>query len=86
MPAHQSRNSIHPHNGRPGCRNDLTHTPVGPDSGQHKSKPGNTGPQACSCDRIGIPGWAPITEALAVARVGVVLVEINYCCLGASVS
>ena len=28
----------------------------------------------------------PITEALAIARVGVVPVEINYCCLGTSVS
>ena len=28
----------------------------------------------------------PITEALAIARAGVVLVEINYCCLGTSVS
>ena len=37
-------------------------------------KPGITGPPACSCDRIGIPGWAPITEALALARVG--------CCSG----
>ena len=62
------------------------HTPVGPDSGQHKSKLGITGPQAHSCDRIGIPGYAPITEALAVVRAGVVPVEINYCCLGASVS
>ena len=86
MPAHQSRNSIHHRNGRPGCCNDLTHTPVRPDSGQHESKPGITGPQAHSCDRIGIPGWVPINEALAVARVGVVLVEINYWCLGASVS
>ena len=45
-----------------------------------------TGLPARSCDRIGIPGWVLITEALAIARVGVVLVEINYCCLGASVS
>ena len=37
-------------------------------------KPGITGPPACSCDRIGIPGWVPITEALAVARAG--------CCSG----
>ena len=51
-----------------------------------KVNPGITGPQAHSCDRIGIPGWAQITEALAVARAGVVPVEINYCCLGASVS
>ena len=61
-------------------------TLVGLESSQHESKPGITGPQARSCDRIGIPGWVPITEALAVARVGVVPVEINYCCLGASVS
>ena len=54
------------------------HTLVGPESGQHKSKPGITGPQARSCDRFGIPAWALITEALAVARAGVVLVEINY--------
>ena len=60
--------------------------PVRPDSGQDKGKLGITGLQAHNCDRIGIPGWAPITEALAVARAGVVLVEINYCCLGASVS
>ena len=39
-----------------------------------------------SHDRIGVPGWAPITEALAIAKAGVVLVEIYYCCLGASVS
>ena len=50
MPAHQSRNSIHHHNGRPGCCNDRTRTPFGPDSGQHESKPGITGPQARSCD------------------------------------
>ena len=62
------------------------HTPVGPDSGQLEGKQGITSPQARSCDRIGIPGWVPITEALAVARAGVVLVEINYCCLGASIS
>ena len=37
-------------------------------------KSGITGPPARSCDRIGIPGWAPITEALAVARAG--------CCSG----
>ena len=61
-------------------------TLVGPESGRHESKPGITGPQARSCDRIGVPGWALITEALAVARAGVVPVEINYCCLGASVS
>ena len=86
MPAHQSRNSIHHCNRRAGCRNDPTRILVGPDSGQHESKPGITGPPARSCDRIGIPGWAPITEALAIARAGVVLVEINYCCLGTSVS
>ena len=86
MPVHQSRNSIHHHNGRPGCRNDLTRTLIGPNSGQHESKPGITSLSARSCDRIGIPGWALITEALAVASVCVVLVEINYCCLGASVS
>ena len=51
-----------------------------------KVRLGITGPPACSCDRIGIPGWAPITEALAVARAGVVQVEINYCCLGTPVS
>ena len=51
-----------------------------------KVNPGITGPQAHSCDRIGVPGWAPITEALAIARAGVGPVEINYCCLGASVS
>ena len=62
------------------------HTLVGPESGQHESKPGITGLQAHSCDRIGVPGWAPITEALAVARAGAVPVEINYCCLGTSVS
>ena len=45
-----------------------------------------TGLPAHSCDRIGVPGWAMITEALAIARAGVVLVEINYCCLGTSVS
>ena len=86
MPAHKSRNSIHYHNGRPGCHNDPMRTLVGSDSGQHESKLGITGPPAHSCDRIGIPWWAPITEALAVARAGVVPVEINYCCLGASVS
>ena len=62
------------------------HTPVISDSSQHESKPGITGPPARSCDRIGVPGWALITEALAVARAGVVPVEINYCCLGPSVS
>ena len=62
------------------------HTLVRSDSGQHESKPGITSPPACSCDRIGIPGWVPITEALAIARAGVVPVEIKYCCLGASVS
>ena len=62
------------------------HTLAGPDSGQHESKLGITGPQARSCDRIGVPGWVPITEALAIARAGVVPVEINYCCLGTSVS
>ena len=56
-------------------------TLVGPDSGQHESKPGITGPQARSCDRIGIPGWALITETLAIARAGVVPVEINYVAL-----
>ena len=86
MPAHQTRNSIHHCNGRPGCHNDPTHTLVGPNSGQHESKPGIIGLPAHSCDRIGVPGWVLITEALAVARAGVVLVEINYCCLGASVS
>ena len=50
MPAHQSKNSIYHHNGRPGCRNDPTCTPVGPDSGQHEGKLGITGPQARSCD------------------------------------
>ena len=55
-------------------------------SGQHESRYGYYRPAAHSDDRIGIPGWAPITEALAIARVGVVPVEINYCCLGASVS
>ena len=39
-----------------------------------QSKPGITGLPARSCDRIGVPGWAPITEALAVARAG--------CCSG----
>ena len=29
---------------------------------------------ARSCDRIGVPGWVPITEALAAARAG--------CCSG----
>ena len=86
MPTHQSKNSIHHCNRRLGCHNDPMHTPVGPNSGQHKGKPGITSLQARSCDRIGIPGWALINEALAVARVGVVPVEINYCCLGASVS
>ena len=56
------------------------------DSGQHKGKLGITGPPACSCHRIGVPGWASITEALATARAGVVPVEINYCCLCTSVS
>ena len=62
------------------------HTPARSDSGQHESKSGITSLPARSCDRIGIPVWVPITEALAVARAGVVPVEINYCCLGASVS
>ena len=53
------------------------HTLVGSDSGQHESKLGITGLPAHSCDRIGVPGWAPITEALAIVRAGVVLVEIN---------
>ena len=62
------------------------HTQAGSDSGQHESKPGITSLPSHSCDRIGVPGWGLIAEALAVARVGVVPVEINYCCLGASVS
>ena len=80
------RNSIHHRNGRPGYRNDPMHTPVRPESGRLKGKQGITSQQARSCDRIGIPGWVPITKALAIARAGVVPVEINYCCLGASVS
>ena len=52
------------------------------DSGRNESIPGITGPQAHSRDRIGIPGWVLITEALAIARVGVVPVEIYYRCLG----
>ena len=39
-----------------------------------RSKPGITGPPARSCDRIGVPGWVPITEAFAIARAG--------CCSG----
>ena len=56
------------------------------DSSRDESIPVITGPQARSRDRIDIPGWAPITEALAAARVGAVPVEIYYRCLGASVS
>ena len=56
------------------------------DSGQTVVFPGITGPQACSRDRIGVTGWAPITEALAIAKAGVVPVEIYYRCLGAFVS
>ena len=55
------------------------------DSGLNESIPGITGPQARSHDRIGIPGWVPITEALAIERAGVIPVEIYYRCLGASV-
>ena len=61
-------------------------TQAGSNSSQHENTPGYYRSITRSCDRIGIPGWASITEAVAVARVGVVLVEINYCCLGASVS
>ena len=61
------------------------HRPV-TNTGSHESRYGYYWPTARSCDRIGIPGWAPVTEALAVAKAGVVPVEINYCCLGASVS
>ena len=37
---------------------------------------------ARSHDRIGVPGWVPITEALAVVRAGVVPVENYLPCLG----
>ena len=84
MPAHLNRNSIHHHNGPSHC-NDLMRTQTGSNSGQHESIIGYYQPATRSHDRLGIPGWAPITEALAVARADVVLVEINYCCLGASV-
>ena len=53
---------------------------------KYKSKYGYYWPTAHSHDRIRIPGWVPITEALDIARVGVVPVEINYYCLGAFVS
>ena len=62
------------------------HIPRQTNSGCNVGIPGITGPQARSRDRIGIPGWAPITEALAIARAGVVPVEIYYRCLSASVS
>ena len=55
-------------------------------SSRNEGIPGITGPQAHSCDRIGIPGWASITKALATAKAGVVPVEIYYRCLSASVS
>ena len=46
-----------------------------------KSSYGEQHAGARSRDRIGIPGWAPITEALAVARAGVVPVENYLLCL-----
>ena len=85
MPTNLNRNSIHQGNG-PSHRNNPTCTQARSDSGQHKNTPGYYQPITRSRDRIGIPGWVLITEALAVARVGVVPVEINYCCLGTSVS
>ena len=56
------------------------------DSGHNEGIPGITDLQARSRDRIGIPGWVPITEALAIARAGVVSVEIHCRCLSAFVS
>ena len=50
-----------------------------------KSSYGEQHAGACSHDRIGVPGWAPITEALAVARAGVVPVENYLPCLSALV-
>ena len=50
-----------------------------------KSSYGEQRAGAHSHDRIGVPGWALITEALAIVRAGVVPVENYLPCLSALV-
>ena len=78
MLAHQSRNSIHHHNGRPGCHNDPMHTPVRPDSSQHESKPGITGPPARSCDIYSVQIIMPVTLLLLLLPKTIYVVLVQF--------